>query len=188
MWIHRAHRNLPSLGAEGLKYSPAWAVGGFFIPIWNLFRPYQVTQEIWKASDPSIGINDRLAWKQAPASSLVSIWWFLWLVTGFISNIYIRMSLTAETLEQLYQLSWAILILDSLGIIAALFAILVVRNIDSRQIEKSNIVLELELVGSSTQISSGEKEEEKEFMWVCDKCGAEVDESDNFCPKCGDKL
>jgi hypothetical protein len=46
MWIYRAHRNPPSLGASGLKYSPGWAVGGFFIPIWNLFRPFQVTTEI----------------------------------------------------------------------------------------------------------------------------------------------
>ena len=30
MWIHRAHRNLPSLGSSSLKYSPGWAVGGFF--------------------------------------------------------------------------------------------------------------------------------------------------------------
>lgn len=30
-WIHRSHRNLPALGARNLKYSPAWAVGGFFL-------------------------------------------------------------------------------------------------------------------------------------------------------------
>ncbi|MFC1995866.1 DUF4328 domain-containing protein [Chloroflexota bacterium] len=47
MWIHRAHRNLPSLGVSGLKYSPGWAVGGFFIPILNL-RIFRLDKYILK--------------------------------------------------------------------------------------------------------------------------------------------
>ena len=41
-WIYRAHKNLRALGATDLKYSPGWAIGGFFIPFLNIVRPYQV--------------------------------------------------------------------------------------------------------------------------------------------------
>ena len=56
MWIHRAYANLPALGnpKEGLEYSPRWAVGGFFIPIVNLFVPYRAVKEIWVKSDPAV--------------------------------------------------------------------------------------------------------------------------------------
>ena len=52
MWIHRAYRNLPALRGTPLKCSPRWAVGYYFIPILNFFRPYQVMKEIWRESDP----------------------------------------------------------------------------------------------------------------------------------------
>ena len=48
-WIYRAHKNLKALGAMDLKYSPGWAIGGFFVPLLNMVRPYQVVTEIWKA-------------------------------------------------------------------------------------------------------------------------------------------
>ena len=34
-------------GAQGMQVSPAWAVGGFFVPIIHLFLPYQAVKEIW---------------------------------------------------------------------------------------------------------------------------------------------
>ena len=46
MWVHRAYRNLPALGARDMAYSPGWAVGWWFIPFLNLVRPYQVVREI----------------------------------------------------------------------------------------------------------------------------------------------
>jgi hypothetical protein len=37
VWLHRANRNLPALGAIGLKFTPGWAVGCFFVPLVNVF-------------------------------------------------------------------------------------------------------------------------------------------------------
>src|SRR5689334_7274535 len=45
IWFHRAHKNLPALGARELKYTPGWAVGGFFVPLLNLVRPADVMRE-----------------------------------------------------------------------------------------------------------------------------------------------
>lgn len=137
MWIHRVHRNLPPLGASNLKYSPAWAVGGFFVPILNLFRPFQVTTEIWKASDPTGNISDGLAWKSAPTSPLIASWWVLFLISALVGNIVLRMSLQAEMPSELLTVSWLTFVMDFVDIPAAILAIFVVLNIDRRQGEKS---------------------------------------------------
>jgi hypothetical protein len=50
MWIHRAHANLYEAGAEGLQFTPGWAVGWYFIPFANLFKPFQAMRELWTRS------------------------------------------------------------------------------------------------------------------------------------------
>ncbi len=140
MWIHRAHRNLPSLGNTNLKYSPGWAVGWFFVPILSLWKPYQVTTEIWKASDPTTDVNDSTAWQESPASSIVSSWWFLFMISAIIGNIVMRLFLQAETPNEILTASWWELIMDAIGILSAILAILIVRNIDQRQEMKRQLV------------------------------------------------
>jgi len=140
MWIHRAHRNLPALGNTNLKYSPGWAVGWFFVPILSLWKPYQVTTEIWKASDPTTDINDSTAWQKSPTSSIISSWWFLFLVSAFIGNILFRFVLQAETPNELLTASWWSFIMGAIDIVIAILTILIVRNIDQRQQMKNQLL------------------------------------------------
>ena len=52
-WIIRAHKNLPALGADGMSITPGWAVGYFFIPFANLWKPFEAMRELWNVSgDP----------------------------------------------------------------------------------------------------------------------------------------
>lgn len=147
MWIHRAHRNLPALGAQGLKYSPGWAVGGFFVPFLNLVRPFQVMKEIWKASSPGHGVSDfagtsgtlgvsGTSWQTAPVSPLLGLWWGVWLLSGVLGQVAVRLS-SADTVEGLLTSSWMTLLSDAMGIVAAVLIILIIRQIDSRQEEKA---------------------------------------------------
>lgn len=53
LWFYRVHRNLPALRAEHLKFTPGWAVGGWFVPVIGLFLPYQVMREVLRESDPA---------------------------------------------------------------------------------------------------------------------------------------
>src|ERR1043166_6019302 len=39
-WIHRANKNLHCLSTEVMRLSPGWAIGWYFIPVANLFKPY----------------------------------------------------------------------------------------------------------------------------------------------------
>jgi hypothetical protein len=50
VWIHRANSNCRALGAQGMRFTPGWAVGYHFIPFVNLVMPYNAMAEIWRAS------------------------------------------------------------------------------------------------------------------------------------------
>jgi hypothetical protein len=50
IWIYRANSNARQLGATDMQFSPGWSVGWYFIPIANLWKPYQAMCEIWRAS------------------------------------------------------------------------------------------------------------------------------------------
>lgn len=77
MWTHSAYRNLPALGATGLRWSPTWAAAGWFIPIAQLAVPLLVAHELSARTS-----GDR-------PSPLLVPWWAAWLggyVLGFVSN------------------------------------------------------------------------------------------------------
>jgi hypothetical protein len=150
VWIHRAHRNLPALNASGLKYSPGWAVGGWFIPIMNLWRPYQVTAEIWKASDPESVDPEGQTWQMVSVSPLLRWWWAFWIIGGVIGWFSLRFVFQEpEDLELLRMQSLAEVAADAMGIVTAVLAMLVVAHIDARQEEKNRRLQGVGLGGSA---------------------------------------
>jgi len=135
IWIYRVHGNLPALGARHLRFTPGWAVGWFFIPFMNLFRPYQVVQEIWKASDPFYA--DDHTWKTTRSSPIIRWWWILFLMSTISGNFVAKVIGFEIEPKVFHQLARIKLISDGLDIVAAILAILVVRAINARQKEKS---------------------------------------------------
>ena len=41
-------------GGRRLRYRPWWAVGAWLLPVFSLFRPKQVLNDVWRASDPHL--------------------------------------------------------------------------------------------------------------------------------------
>lgn len=146
VWFHRTHKNLPALGGRELKYTPGWAVGGFFVPFLNLVRPLQVMREIWHGSDPA-GLERDASAKgpdtrnQFGTPPLVGWWWALYLMTSVLGNIAARMALAPnQTLDQLQALSGLLVVSDLLEIPSALVAIRLVGCVTSWQTERASLV------------------------------------------------
>lgn len=129
MWWHRAYKSLSVISETPTKYTPGWAVGYWFIPIWNLVRPYQIGKELWERSTPARDASH----DYSPSAGIVGLWWLLWIATNVVGNILLRASFAAETSEELTQQTAMQLVLDAGSIALDLCAILVVRGIDSRQ-------------------------------------------------------
>ena len=75
-WFHRAYSNLPKLGVAHLRYGTGWAIGAWFIPIFNLFRPKQIANDIDRASAPDALVTTNVWHRRAPAA-LLHWWWGL---------------------------------------------------------------------------------------------------------------
>ena len=95
VWIFCAKRKAIWLGAEGAEYSPGLAIGCHFIPIGNLFMPLQSMRELWQMS-----ICPK-EWRAQIASSMVIIWWVLWIVTGIAGYAILFVSRSGQGLDHL---------------------------------------------------------------------------------------
>lgn len=140
LWIHRARQNVAALGARGLRFTPGWAVGYFFIPIYSFFRPYQVMREIWQASDPETDVSDHAAWQKAPRSGLVSMWWALFLLMNFAAQSAFRAMMAAETPEAILSADYVTIGADIIAVAAAAVTIALVRSVEARQTQRAAAV------------------------------------------------
>jgi hypothetical protein len=143
MWVYRANRNARALGAEGMKYSPAWSVGWFFVPLASLVMPYFVIKEIWQASRPvSSG-----QWRKAFVSPILPVWWVVAVISSMIRYSRWHMLTRSPAAEAVgfldlgmhlsldYELSWSwgLLIGDAVAIAATVLTIVVVLSITNIQ-------------------------------------------------------
>lgn len=151
-WLHGAHLRAQQLGAaHRLARSARDAVVVWFIPIVNLYAPMQAVRGLAAASDPSDlppatierdqvspGYRDParvidVAADECPAVP-VTAWWIAWLasvVSAFAPYQIDRLGLVglpAFRFNQLCQLG---------PVAAAVLTIIVVRNIDRRQVERA---------------------------------------------------
>ena len=142
-WSYRVHKNLPALGARNLKYSPGWAVGGFFVPFLNCARPFQVMEEAWRRSyflahesDPTPQTHPQHP--EPPTFALVQWWWGLLLLSAAFGRLGARIVAGDPTLEQLKAGSVVSVISDLLDIPAAWLAIRIIGYITRWQDERAS--------------------------------------------------
>jgi hypothetical protein len=117
MWIYRANYNARQLGAAGMTFTPGWAVGWYFIPIANLWKPYQAMKEIWQAS------ANPAHWQTQERGAILPWWWGLFLLSGIVSNAALRLSLAATTLPAIIMASMLNIVSDILNVAAAAVAL-----------------------------------------------------------------
>jgi hypothetical protein len=140
-WFYRAYRNLIRTGIRDVRYGPGWAVGGWFIPFFNLVRPKQVANDIWKGS-ASAGTIGTARWREIPVSGLVNWWWgvwiFGWVMAGLGSHSVsrARVDLFSYTTASLRDQRTGIWFLE-FGLVAlvaaAVLAIVLVRSVSRLQ-------------------------------------------------------
>ncbi|MEP3653671.1 MAG: DUF4328 domain-containing protein [Litorimonas sp.] len=85
MFSYRAMKNLHIWESRSAEMSPGWAVGWYFVPIANLWKPYQAMEQIWDGS------NEVVSGKLI-SNSKIGLWWALWIVTSIASRISDGMS------------------------------------------------------------------------------------------------
>lgn len=90
IWIFRSYANLLHSGIS-LDNSPGMAVGWFFVPVMNAWKPYIVLRQLWQGSQwtwqsarQSSAEHDG-GWRTMDVSPLIGLFWVLVLCQLFLS-------------------------------------------------------------------------------------------------------
>jgi len=144
VWLNLSYKNLYALRPSFLKFSSGWAVGYWFIPFLNLWKPFQVVREVWWESDPEIPQDQMFLTESLHgAPTYMGVWWAFWLGSNIANNIAGRM-FDLEGAGNTAAAGVVFVVNAILSITAAILAIMVVRDITSRQAARSIAVGSME--------------------------------------------
>jgi len=129
-WFWRVRVNAEVFEPAGHSKKRGWAIAGWFVPFVNLWFPRRVMGDIWRASAP-LG--------RTVSQALVSAWWAAWVLWLLMSRWVNVRDRSAETLTKVRDVIGATLVMDVLGAVAAVLAILVVVRVTGMQDEKARV-------------------------------------------------
>ncbi|MGB6219465.1 DUF4328 domain-containing protein [Haloferula sp.] len=133
-WIIRSSKNAwlfaHQSGQRTMTITPGWAVGYFFIPIINLWKPYTAMREIRDATDASL------------LRSILPFWWTAWILSSVIGQISFRLGNKADTVESYITSSVFDLATLPVSIVLTVLAIQLVRDMTRGQLERAGIETE----------------------------------------------
>ena len=147
-WFYRAYSNLPHLGVRRLRFSTPWAIAAWFVPVMNFFRPKQLANDIWRASDPKWPPSQPESWRRTAIPLYHHVWWATFVasriidwgpVEGFVASTAAEFLDVAQSEAAHFQISAVMAGLEKvLGVTAAVLAVCVVRATTARQEARMN--------------------------------------------------
>jgi tRNA A-37 threonylcarbamoyl transferase component Bud32 len=146
-WFRRAYLNLPALGARRLRFRPWWAVGAWLVPVFSLFRPKQLLNDIWRASDPDLPPDQAATWRGRPVAELLGWWWLAFVASVLVRSIttdvvhaaadFMLLGLLPERFDRFLPSAGMQVLADLLTVLCGLLALRVVRRVTARQQERA---------------------------------------------------
>jgi hypothetical protein len=122
-WLHGAYKNVDVVARPERRYGHGWAIGGWFVPIMNFWRPKQVVNDVWRAGGRSP--------EDTEPGWLLLLWWTAFVVGGVADRVASRLWGSAD-LADTRDATVAFVVSDGIDIVAAILAILVVRAATDR--------------------------------------------------------
>ena len=139
--IYAAHKNLRAFHATRLEFSPGWAVGWFFIPIMNLFKPCQAMFDLWRLSDPARMPIPKQPAAEPHSAAIVGWWWGTRLASAIAGQIFATASNAATSIDDFLTVSWvAIALTLLLDIPTDVVLILMVKRIQDFQDRRNKLM------------------------------------------------
>jgi hypothetical protein len=136
-WLYRATKNLPALGVTDAGVTPGWTIGCWFVPFVNVIAPCIVVLRLWRASDPGSPAGH---FQGGQVWLLVYAWWGAFLAlsaAGFA--VWFARATDAPPGTLMQGQAWAYLCSGIATLVMSLLAVRVVREIERRQTEKSQL-------------------------------------------------
>ncbi len=129
IWFHRVRTNGQVFRPDGFSQSSGWAIGAWFVPLGNVYLPYRIAKETWRASVRRAADSSRPHVSTAP----VTAWWLVWVVSTLCDSAVEQLYKRADTPEGLAVASSSSAFSDLLTVAAAVLAIVFVRRLTALQ-------------------------------------------------------
>ncbi|MEM9987842.1 MAG: DUF4328 domain-containing protein [Bacteroidota bacterium] len=145
-WMARAHANYELASQNASLYTSSAVKWAFFIPILNLFRPYQILKEMRDDLQKIVGgaRNNYPNWR-------LGTWWGFWIVAQIISQVVFRLSLNYETVEELLYLDYWVIFSNLLDLAAGGLVYGVIRDQQALEDQYETMRRIQELEGGQTE-------------------------------------
>jgi hypothetical protein len=119
IWIYRVVANAHALRGRWMQMKPGWAVGFYFVPFANLFKPFQPMSEIWSSFH---------AGQTVPG--MMRFWWAMWLISNLLGNVMMRMD----------SIPFVLAVMESMvNVLLAWSACWLIRSITATEVEAARI-------------------------------------------------
>ncbi|TRV75061.1 DUF4328 domain-containing protein [Streptomyces sp. 130] len=135
VWLRRVRRNAQLFDPYAHAMQPGWAIGAWFVPIGNLWLPYQVASGVWTASAPVDGPGGRGGAPRGP----LNVWWAALVADQILNRFAGRYYARAEAGDAILRGLDMLAVCDALDIGAAVLAILFVRKLTAMQTWRANL-------------------------------------------------
>nr|WP_237694763.1 DUF4328 domain-containing protein [Streptomyces sp. SID5468] len=128
VWLWRARINSELMSdAAAHRRSRGWVVGAWATPVANLWIPYQVVSDVWRASAP----------RRSVPVTLINAWWALFVVANVVVRpIQWRMSSKFDSVQDVLSDANVTTLLTALYVAAGLLLVLIIRRITAWQTHK----------------------------------------------------
>jgi Domain of unknown function (DUF4328) len=129
-WFHRAYTNVDAVESPfARRHGTGWAIGSWFVPFLNWWRPKQIANDLWAAGSPHES--------QREPGWLLRLWWIGLIISWVLGRIATSGAGDDETPDEFLATTKAFLVSDGFDFFVAILAILVVTRITRRMEAKA---------------------------------------------------
>ncbi len=128
-WIYRSNAVAQTLG-DKMAVSPGWNIGFFFIPIANLWKPFQGLRETWQVS------FGEYQWSDTPVPLILRWWWGLWLAMSILDNASFRLSIRSTTVKEAMTVNEINIAASIIAVPLGWCLITIIRRLTAQQCER----------------------------------------------------
>lgn len=99
-WFKQVYYNI-ELRVGKLKYSNSWTIASWFIPIVNLFIPYEMMKDLYTKTDQYLLCHSMEPYTERLKTNYVNGWWTLWIIFLIINYWSMKIQWSSITIETL---------------------------------------------------------------------------------------
>ena len=141
IWSWRATKNIQAwvehFGYKKLRRRPGWAIGGWFIPIGNLWIPYQTIKDAWERAPFIDGSGHRINGSSPNRAWLIA--WLTWIATNLADRVVLRRYLSDLTPRDLRATYYLEGFSNIVVVVSVVCFIITVKKISERHAARLNL-------------------------------------------------